>query len=220
MEKTHSLRRFLVIRAEIFGFVFLVALLVGLCAGCGDGTGGTTGGDAQVGLAPTTSSVSSGSDITNVGNVPTGSSAVLPSTGTCKIPSAAEAWIPLPSPMTYQVAGGITLWCTQGLPAVGRLNNIDFSQDPLKGLDCLSLVSDVPAAKAALNGIDSTQWGCCQMTRSDPSGYVQPEGVLCAPASQLQVSALCSVSGTFMGWACSVNQPGAMGILPMKKTAS
>jgi hypothetical protein len=51
MEKAHSLRRFLVIRAEIFGFVFLMALLAGLCVGCGE---------QQVTVGSTVTKISSG----------------------------------------------------------------------------------------------------------------------------------------------------------------
>jgi|GEM_PF-2520540 hypothetical protein len=54
MEKTNSLRRFLVIRAEIFGLVFLMALLAGLLAGCGEQqvTVGSTVTKAPSGTVP------------------------------------------------------------------------------------------------------------------------------------------------------------------------
>lgn len=51
MAKTFSLPRFLVIRVEIFGLVFLLALLAGLCVGCGE---------QQVTVGSTVTKISSG----------------------------------------------------------------------------------------------------------------------------------------------------------------
>ena len=225
MEKTFRLPRPLVIRFEIFGAAFLLAFLAGLCAGCGGGEGGN-----GAGLADVTLGVAGGLDFVAVGPVTV---TALPPTGTCEVPSAAKSFISLPSPMKYEVAASNVLWCTQGLPITGYSNNIDFSKPPITDLSCLELVSDVPAVKTDLAGeMDMSEWACCSFVepyigstngKSADTGYVQTRGVACFPIKgaagltvDLQVAALCSISGTFMGWSCGGMPSGGMAVLPVK----
>jgi len=193
MEKTFSLRQALVIRAEIFGFVFVLALLAALLAGCGDGSGeeGTDAGrlsDSGALTAPTPVSVG-----------PLDPSNPLPPTGTCKIPEASQIGVTLPSPLRYQVATSNLLFCTMGETYLGA-KNIDFTKAPFTGLTCQELVSDTPAVIKAL-GDPTPGAGCCELTYADPSGYVVDVGVSCNVQSS-QFTALCSISGTFMGFSC------------------
>ena len=215
---------------KTFGFLRSLVILAGLFVGCG-GDGDSSGlADVIPGVG------SGGSDNVMVGLI---SPTLLSPTGTCTIPSAAESWITLPKPMRYAVDTSNVLWCTQGIPAAGRANNIDFSAPSMKGLTCLELVSNVSLVKEVTVGLINDAAACCSLVVPDiasvngqsvDTGYVQSEGIGCAPAANLQVTALCSISGVFMGWACGVaggNQSGSpgslmgislMGILPLKKS--
>jgi len=210
MEKTNSLRRFLVIRAEIFGLVFLLALLAGLCAGCGDGTEeqGTDSGRLSDSGATTTPKFDSGTLVAPapvyVGTVDPNH--ILPPTGTCKIPAASQIGVTLPSPLKYQVATANGLFCTFGEAYMGA-KNIDFTKPPFAGLTCQELVSDTPVVIKTLSSSSSTILGaCCELTYPEPSGYVEVVGVACNIQSS-QLSALCSISGTFMGFSCPWTKP-------------
>jgi hypothetical protein len=206
MEETLSPRQSLVIRLEIFGFVFLLALLAGLFSGCGDGPGeeGTDAGrllDSGTATAPTP---------VLVGTVDPNH--ILPPTGTCKIPSASQIGVTLPSPLKYQVATANGLFCTMGEAYMGS-KNIDFTKAPFTGLTCQELVSDTPAVIKALgmpNGSMMPGDGCCELTYPEvasvngkkvSTGYFEVVGVACSVPSP-QLSALCSISGTFMGFSC------------------
>jgi hypothetical protein len=210
-------------------FGYLVLLMVSVFFAACDGGGNSAG------LAETIPGVSTGgSDFVMVGPVPSVTSLPLPPTGTCEIPEAAKSFISLPSPMKYQVTTSNVLWCTQGIPVAGYGNNIDFSKSPISDLTCLDLVSDVPEVKTDLAGVmNVSEWACCSFTRPEiglvngksvDTGYVETAGIACFPSKgtnaltvNLQVKALCSISGTFMGWSCDGVPSGAMSVLPVKK---
>ena len=212
---------------------FFALAALAILPACGDAEG-AAGGGAE-GLPSSTTGVVNGTNLTYVGKV-TSTSPVLPPTGTCPIPGIAmqlpditvggKKVSPLPSPMKYLVATSTVLFCTWGeAEGAGTTINLDFSQGVLGGLTCQELVSDTPEA---LKRIPSLAYPmvpgsdeCCELVRPNGDGYFQTEGVACGdgtgtsttlypqdtPVTSIPISgALCSVTGEFMGWACSVDR--------------
>jgi hypothetical protein len=173
MEKTHSLRHALVIRAEIFGFVFLMALLAALFAGCGDGTesdGSTDSGTVGTGTKTGTATV------------------------TCLVPDASKTSTPH----------------APGLPPVQFLTSSN-------SVSCSGIKTAYPVlASTSCADLASNAWSvpsdlrpCCVFgTRNVSTGYMDNSQVLCGEfMPDMGQYALCSPSGSFLGWVCSSSMP-------------
>lgn len=165
MEKTHSLRRFLVIRVEIFGLVFLLALLAGLCVGCGDGTEPEPSPDSGV--------VGTG---TKTGT----------STGTCPIPGSSETSTPGLPPVQF---------LTTSMPVSCSAQVAVYP--PLKSFTCSEMADNSWSLPSAMSP-------CCVFGTKDAStGYLDNPGVRCGAGGEGEGQyALCSTSGSFLGWIC------------------
>ena len=168
MAKTFSLRRSLVIRVEIFGFLFLVALVAALLAGCGDGTEPEPSPDSGI--------VGTGTK--------TGTATV-----TCPIPGPSETSTPhepgLP-PVQFLTTSG-TVSCSAQVAAY----------PPLKSFTCSEMADNSWS-------LPSDMSPCCVFGTKDVStGYLDNPQVVCGEMMPDQGQyALCSMSGSFLGWIC------------------
>ena len=183
MEKTFGLPRQLVIRVEIFGLVFLLALVAGLFAGCGDG--------------PEQNGSDSGIILSDSGTVDPGSV-------TCPVPDASKTATPVPFgvDVQYFVTKGVVT-CPSSL-----------SKTPFVGISCSDLVGNImtPAYKVLMG--PSFAYGedylpCCVMVRKVKiasglwTGFVEEATVGCGGVTSSGGEyALCSTSGSFLGWIC------------------
>ena len=186
MEKTFGLPRQLVIRVEIFGLVFLLALVAGLFAGCGDG--------------PEQNGSDSGIILSDSGTVDPGSV-------TCPVPDASKTATPVPFgvDVQYFVTKGVVT-CPSSL-----------SKTPFVGISCSDLVGNImtPAYKVLMGPPSSiSQLGgpyipCCvnirkvKLASSLWTGFVEETTIGCGGLTTFGGGyALCSTSGSFLGWVC------------------
>ena len=163
----------------LFGFVMFLAISI-LFAACG--------GEPEPGATD------SGIRFSDAGNV-------IPSSVTCKIPSASESFIsPYLSTMgsnPYLVTTG-PVACSSG-----------YSSAPYNAYSCSDYASDRMNIQQFIQ-YSEMRSSCCVTVRRprfstglvDQSGMVDTWGVTCLPYNVIPDHVLCSVSGEFLGWAC------------------
>jgi hypothetical protein len=130
-------------------------------------------------------------------------------TGTCPVPGPDKTATPVHpgQPLTYLVSNG-PVTCTDPM----------FSQPPYKGIPCSDLAGNLetPAYTACPDGSGGVSCLCCVTIRKDTTdSRVTPTGLACGDSFSdvpgefgKGQTALCSSSGSFLGWICPAYSPG------------
>ena len=163
----------------LFGFAMFLAIAI-LFAACGG--------------EPESGATDSGILFSDAGNV-------IPSSVTCKIPSASESFI---SPY-LSTMGSSPYFVTNGPVTCSS----SFSSAPYNAFSCSDYASDRVKIQQFIQNSEMLS-SCCVTVRRprlstglvDESGMVDTWGVTCLPYSTMPDHVLCSAAGEFLGWAC------------------